>query len=906
MSGSHSRIEHCGIPQCKLCKNNQLDRNTIFFSNLGKKKFECEFHQNCKTNIIIYLISCRNPSCCMKYVGRTYHAINRRLSLHRANILRGTEGPAMLQHFTKIHQPSDMIIKAIEICSSANIKERERFWIAELNTAFPYGLNDRVNHYPIQDAYNYTLENNSINKAVYEIFNKNPSRRTKKGGISRNHGNRNNLNSIFNPMEFMESLNSPDADGALFFINFVRNKIMNLNKPNSKALFLHLSICINEHNELFENYIKNEYCAYLPYLVRDISFAKLKSSSQPKKSQHYVIIQFCNKFIDNLNINKIFNNNMVSNLFPNVADNSMKIPSISYRYSSTIRSKITNYKEVINAGITPTQCNCDTHDGSFKDANSGHVLTGKLDIIENTELRTLLKKGLNFREVPSANKTTVYKTIVSSIDSYINKISDITKTPILQFKPWKMEILKQIHERLGKLNLYRHNNVLSKKCNIDELKRLQEHWVFIATDKASNNITVVCKKHYMNILDNEILNSGNFVEMNNNADSIIENQSNFLKRFNLIPSKNIPFLFWTAKLHKNPTSHRFITSGRNCTTQPLSINIGYCLKEILNIIRSNSKFHRKKTGINTCFIIDNREQVTNFMKHCNQKKNVHSVSTFDFKTLYTSIPLDKLKSKLALVIRRAFNSRNKKFICVTGKRASLCDNKKSSFSLSVHQLIECVNFIIDHSFIVYKGKIFKQCIGIPMGTNCAPYLANLFLYAYEMSYIEDKSRVNQQIAINLADVFRFQDDSIVFNDQDTFLAKWREIYPIEMQLEQTNTGNTCTFLDLRIEINNGKFIYKSYDKRQDFDFNIINYPDLHGNVPVIPSYGVFTSQLIRFCEINGDTDNFKSDVLSLMQKLVIQNFDITVLKAKFRKFYSTNIIRWSKFGYDIEKFLDSS
>ena len=134
----------------------------------------------------------------------------------------------------------------------------------------------------------------------------------------------------------------------------------------------------------------------------------------------------------------------------------------------------------------------------------------------------------------------------------------------------------------------------------------------------------------------------------------------------------------------------------------------------------------------------------------------------------------------------------------------------------------------------------------------------------------------------------------------------REIYPIEMQLEQTNTGNTCTFLDLRIEINNGKFIYKSYDKRQDFDFNIINYPDLHGNVPVIPSYGVFTSQLIRFCEINGDTDNFKSDVLSLMQKLVIQNFDITVLKAKFRKFYSTNIIRWSKFGYDIEKFLDSS
>ena len=125
-----------------------------------------------------------------------------------------------------------------------------------------------------------------------------------------------------------------------------------------------------------------------------------------------------------------------------------------------------------------------------------------------------------------------------------------------------------------------------------------------------------------------------------------------------------------------------------------------------------------------------------------------------------------------------------------------------------------------------------------------------------------------------------------------------------MQVEQTNTSNNCTFLDLSIKIVDNKFKYKSYDKRQSYDFSIINYPDLKGNVPKTPSYGVFSSQLIRFCEVNDDYDNFKTDVTSLVHKLVKQNFDITLLKSSFKKFYHCNIIRWSKFGKDIKDLLE--
>ena len=410
----------------------------------------------------------------------------------------------------------------------------------------------------------------------------------------------------------------------------------------------------------------------------------------------------------------------------------------------------------------------------------------------------------------------------------------------------------------------------------------------------------------MTILDHEIYASGNFIEDNNDTDNILNNQTNFLNRFNLETIKKMPFLFWTAKLHKTPIAHRFITSGRGCATQPLSINISYCLKTVLDIIRSNSKFHRKKSGFNHCFVIDNRDLVIAFMKRCNQSNNVQSVSTFDFKTLYTSIPHGKLKRMIISVIKTAFASRKKKYISVRGKKATLCESKKSGFSLSINQLIVCVNFIIDQSFIHYKGKVYRQMVGIPMGTNCAPYLANLFLYAYEKTCIEKTVHEgNLNIASNLIHVYRYQDDCLVFNDQDTFLNKWREIYPNEMLLDKTNIGNSCTFLDLNISIEDGKFTYKSYDKRLDYNFDIINYPDLKSNVPHNPSYGIFNSQLIRFCEINGELANFTSDIISLVRKLIKQNFDLVVLKAKFRKFYTTNIFRWSKFGTDIIKLLDS-
>ena len=376
------------------------------------------------------------------------------------------------------------------------------------------------------------------------------------------------------------------------------------------------------------------------------------------------------------------------------------------------------------------------------------MFTGDLDIIDNIELRSLMKKGLNFRESPAPNKAKIRTNIVNSIDSYILNISNKNNVPIVNFNPWKIELLNKIDMRLNKLNCYQYNNVLNKPNNLNNLKQLQHKWVFTPTDKAANNITIVCKKYYMETLDNEIISSGNFTKSNLNYNDIIDNQINILNTYKLDTDRKMPFLYWTAKLHKDPYSHRFITSGRGCTMQPLSIHVGYCLKTILNIVRNDNKFHSRRTGINKCFIIDNRTPITNFINKCNQNGNVHSVSTFDFKTLYTSIPHNKLKQALHTIIHNTFRSRKSKYITVVNNRAVLSNDKKTN-SMSIQQLINAVNHVIDQNFIIYKGEVYRQSIGIPMGTNCAPYLANLCLHLYEHNYIEHLSNTHDTASADL-------------------------------------------------------------------------------------------------------------------------------------------------------------
>ena len=90
-----------------------------------------------------------------------------------------------------------------------------------------------------------------------------------------------------------------------------------------------------------------------------------------------------------------------------------------------------------------------------------------------------------------------------------------------------------------------------------------------------------------------------------------------------------------------------------------------------------------------------------------------------------------------------------------------------------------------------------------------------------------------------------------------------QIYPSEWQLNKANTSDTeAPFLDLHLSIFNGFVSSKIYDKPDDFDFDIVNFPFLDGDVP--RPYGVYISQLIRFARVCSHVDDFNTRNKCLM------------------------------------------
>ena len=87
----------------------------------------------------------------------------------------------------------------------------------------------------------------------------------------------------------------------------------------------------------------------------------------------------------------------------------------------------------------------------------------------------------------------------------------------------------------------------------------------------------------------------------------------------------------------------------------------------------------------------------------------------------------------------------------------------------------------------------------------------------------------------------------------------KQIYPSELQLNKANTSDTeAAFLDLHLSISNGLFATKIYDKRDDFDFELVNFPFLDGDVPRSISYAVYISQFIRFVRASSHVADFNT------------------------------------------------
>ena len=370
-----------------------------------------------------------------------------------------------------------------------------------------------------------------------------------------------------------------------------------------------------------------------------------------------------------------------------------------------------------------------------------------------------------------------------------------------------------------------------------------------------------------------------------------------------ITQHKLPTMYWIPKLHKKPYKARFIANSSSCTTTKLSILLTSCLTKIKDHVKSYCDKAYQNSGINLFWSIKSSSEILNKLQ--NKGYLASTLSTYDFSTLYTTLPHDLIKDKLTQLIKKTFQREKRSYLACNAELAFFTDEQVKHYTMwTCSEVCDALTFLLDNIFVRYGNAIYRQVIGIPMGTNCAPLVADLFLYCYERDFMLGLNPDSQADVIHaFNDTSRYLDD--IFNIDNPYFDKMRtSIYPKELQLNKANNSDiSAAFLDLDLSINNGIVSSKIYDKRDDFNFKIVNYPHLDGDVPRATSYGVYISQLIRFARACSFVEDFSDRNRVITEKLLKQGYRYDKLRKTFSKFYYRNLSLISKYKSNLKTLL---
>ena len=186
----------------------------------------------------------------------------------------------------------------------------------------------------------------------------------------------------------------------------------------------------------------------------------------------------------------------------------------------------------------------------------------------------------------------------------------------------------------------------------------------------------------------------------------------------------------------------------------------------------------------------------------------------------------------------------------------------------------CFKSVIQSGRSLFLSKIKKTSVKLPVGVsplqlvnlhrNRRYFVIKLHTFNFTYRYIDDVLSINNS---------RFAE----------FLPL---IYPPELEVkETTDTASSASFLDLYLEFDDsGQLSTKIYDKRDDFNFKIINFPNMCSNIPASPAYGVYISQLIRYARASSNYSDFLKRHLHLRNRLLDQGYKKIRLIRSLKKF----------------------
>ena len=632
----------------------------------------------------------------------------------------------------------------------------------------------------------------------------------------------------------------------------------------------------------------------------------LKQHTKENNRKHFLKVKFHNKGIEMINLNGILHSRRVKAIIPVFFEHN-EPPTVSYKYTKTIGPSVFNFRKVTESiNLSSNDCTtCKCSSSAFVYQPLGHVVTGDLSIITNRKLRRLIKKGPNFREQNNINWDLCLKLCMEGVNNYRDTWASREGVDPCTLNEWAGTVKLLIENNINRLKSRGHKTkkrqVLKDTRCRTALQELHNEYVLVPADKASNNIIIVCKKYYSEVIRNELAGksgkASTYIHCRDSVDQIVQKHLAYMHSTKIKVAedmKRLPGFYWMPKLHKNPYGHRFIAASASCTTKPLSKLLTHCLQLILKHYKEYCKGIERRTGVNCFWVINNSIEVTNTL---DKLRHARALDSFDFSTLYTNIPHSQLKTRMEELIRNAFSTRDASHMAL-GKDYAYWTSRHvaNTRNLTVNQLVEMFNFLIDNIYIQIGSAVYQQTIGIPMGTDCAPLVADLFLFSYEFEFMKSLIRTDLSVAAKFNNTCRYIDDLLTLNNPD-FQACIGQIYPPELELKKTTESHdSCSYLDLNINILNGKFYTDLYDKRDTFSFSIVNFPHMDSNIPSKPAYEVVISQLVRYLRICCNYQDFAYRSKLLTTRLLRQGYVYQKLRSTYKTFVHRYPMTLQKYG----------
>ena len=432
-------------------------------------------------------------------------------------------------------------------------------------------------------------------------------------------------------------------------------------------------------------------------MALDIIETRLYKSPPPKKKKeipkYKVTIPFVNKAMDFINLPKLLRSRESHSNMPPVMEEK-DIPMVVYSLSQPIRSQILNYKKFVQKELDLEKfsqnpksitCNCKNYSRKFVNEDRGHVLTGNLQIIKNNKLRKIFTKGPKFREPKKIDWEEAKTTIHFGIDSFINNLAETKRVDKSYFDNWKFSLFNMVGEQISRLSnkvvVHEVNSVFKNEDAKAELIRLHRDFVVVPIDKASSNVSFICKNHYADVIKTELkfsvnqentLGGDTYENINTPVNDIIQAHSQVLGKFDLSldeEMKKLACMYWSPKLHKDPVGERYIIASPECSVKPLLKDATCILKLFQNNIKNFHDKNRIWTNVSNFWVIQNNKPVIDRISKINNSKKAKSIRTFDFSTLYTKIPHNLLKAAMKEIVDFCFKGGLSHGVYITSKGA---------------------------------------------------------------------------------------------------------------------------------------------------------------------------------------------------------------------------------------------